>query len=52
MGVGTKLAGRRKHGSELPAEIALSSIDTEEGLLVSAAVRDVSVRAEALVEHE
>ena len=49
MGAGTQLAGRRRDGSRFPAEISLSSIDTEDGVLVSAAIRDVSerVRAEA-----
>ena len=49
MGAEMQLAGRRKDGSHFPAEISLSSIDTGDGVLVSAAVRDVSdrVRAEA-----
>ncbi|HEX4901487.1 MAG TPA: PAS domain S-box protein [Acidimicrobiales bacterium] len=47
MGQGIDLAARRKDGSVFPAEISLSSIDTEGGRLVSAAIRDVSERKAA-----
>jgi PAS domain S-box-containing protein len=42
MGAGQQLSGRRRDGSTFPAEISLSAIGTDEGTIVTAAVRDVS----------
>jgi len=51
-GAGIELTGRRRDGSTFPAEIALSAIDTDEGILVSAAIRDVSERLELLADRD
>ncbi len=47
MGAGRELHGRRKDGTEVPLEVGLTPVVTQEGLFILASLVDITARVEA-----
>jgi PAS domain S-box-containing protein len=50
MGVNIELTGRRKNGSEFPIEVIFGPLKSADGLLVTAAIRDITARKKVEAE--
>jgi PAS domain S-box-containing protein len=50
--IGQQLMAQRKDGSRFPADISLSSLESDDGLLVVAAIRDATERLTVQAEHD
>jgi PAS domain S-box-containing protein len=47
IGISLQVSGRRKDGNEFPIEMMLSPLETTDGILVTAAIRDITERKRA-----